>query len=165
MYSAARVNMPFYCLGLLELVGDDPMEYQSWRKRRDGCVFHQNAKEGVFGTGHASFTVSSSEDDGVESWLVYHAQTEADPSGEFSTLFFFFFLSSLYCSVGGSQICIWYMVYGSWLTVYFLFFSNQKANLYRTIRTQKFTWNEEDGTPIFPAAANGPFPVPKGQVS
>ncbi|KAJ9332716.1 CAZyme family GH43 [Paecilomyces variotii] len=116
VYSAARVNTPFYCLGLLELVGDDPMEYQSWRKRRDGCVFHQNAKEGVFGTGHASYTVS---EDGVESWLVYHALTEADPS----------------------------------------------ANLYRTIRTQKFTWNEEDGTPIFPAAANGPFPVPKGQVS
>lgn len=106
--------MPFYCLGLLELVGDDPMEYQSWRKRRDGCVFHQNAKEGVFGTGHASFTVSSSEDDGVESWLVYHAQTEADPSGEFSTLFFFFFFLLYIVQLGEVKYVygIWYMVHG-----------------------------------------------------
>lgn len=36
------------------------------------------------------------------------------------------------------------------------------ANLYRTVRTQKFTWNK-DGTPNFPKALNGPFPVPKGQ--
>lgn len=36
------------------------------------------------------------------------------------------------------------------------------ADLYRTVRTQKFTWNE-DGTPNFPKALNGPFPVPKGQ--
>lgn len=115
VYSAARVNTPFYCLGLLELVGNDPdpMQYQSWRKHRDGCVFHQNTRAGVYGTGHASFTTSP---DGTEDYIVYHAQTTANPS----------------------------------------------ANLYRTVRAQKFTWND-DGTPRFPLAENGPFPVPSGQ--
>lgn len=113
VYSAARVDTPFYCLGLLELVGADPMQPQSWRKHRDGCVFHQNSLAGVYATGHASFTTSP---DGSESYLVYHAQTTADPS----------------------------------------------ANLYRTVRTQKFSWND-DGTPNFPLAENGPFPVPSGQ--
>lgn len=93
VYSAARVNTPFYCLGksrsrllllvmradcrasltsctlpgLLELVGSDPMQYQSWRKHRDGCVFHQNTQASVFGTGHASFTTSP---DGSENYIV-----------------------------------------------------------------------------------------------
>ncbi|CAI7568344.1 unnamed protein product [Penicillium pancosmium] len=113
VYSAARVNTPFYCLGMLELVGDDPMEYQNWKKHRDGCVFHQNPDAKVYGTGHASYTTSP---DGTESYVVYHAQTTDDPT----------------------------------------------TDLYRTVRTQKFTWNE-DGTPNFPKALNGPFPVPKGQ--
>ncbi|KAI7775895.1 hypothetical protein LA080_006145 [Diaporthe eres] len=102
VYSAARVNTPFYCLGLLELVGNDPMQYQSWRKHRDGCVFHQNTQASVFGTGHASFTTSP---DGSENYIV---------------------------------------------------------DIYRTVRTQKFSWND-DGTPNFPLAENGPFPVPSGQ--
>lgn len=37
-----------------------------------------------------------------------------------------------------------------------------KADIYRTVRTQKFTWND-DGTPNFPLAENGPFTVPSGQ--
>lgn len=77
IYSAARVNTPFYCLGMLELVGDDPMEYQAWKKHRDGCVFHQNTAAGIYGTGHASFTTSP---DGTESYIVYHAQTTDDPT-------------------------------------------------------------------------------------
>ena len=114
VYSAARVNTPFYCLGLLELVGDDPMQYPSWRKHRDGCVFHQNPSQGIYGPGHASFTTSP---DGTESYLVYHAQTTANPA----------------------------------------------ADIIRTTRTQKFTWNPKDGTPEFPAAEYGPFAVPSGQ--
>lgn len=108
VYSAARVNTPFYCLGLLELVGNDPMEYQSWRKHKDGCVFHQNTVAGVYGTGHASFVKSP---DGAEDYVVYHAQITPNP----------------------------------------------KADLYRTTRIQKFGWND-DGTPKFPLAENGPFP-------
>ncbi|KAI1321960.1 alpha-N-arabinofuranosidase 2 [Xylariaceae sp. FL0255] len=113
IYSAARVNTPFYCLGMLELVGNDPMQYQSWKKHTDGCVFHQNTVSGVYATGHASYTTSP---DGSENYIVYHAQTTANPT----------------------------------------------ANLYRTVRTQKFTWND-DGTPNFPLAEVGPFPVPAGQ--
>jgi GH43 family beta-xylosidase len=75
VYSAARVNTPFYCLGMLELVGNDPMQYQSWRKN-DGCVFHQNTQAGVYGTGHASYTKSP---DGTEDYVVYHALTTPNP--------------------------------------------------------------------------------------
>ena len=35
-------------------------------------------------------------------------------------------------------------------------------DIYRTVRTQKFSWND-DGTPKFPLAENGPFPIPSGQ--
>ncbi|KAG8166710.1 hypothetical protein KVR01_002399 [Diaporthe batatas] len=79
VYSAARVNTPFYCLGLLELVGNDPMQYQSWRKHRDGCVFSQNTQASVFGTGHASFTTSP---DGSENYIVYHAMTTPEPPAD-----------------------------------------------------------------------------------
>ncbi|KAI1816845.1 alpha-N-arabinofuranosidase 2 [Poronia punctata] len=113
IYSAARVNTPYYCLGMLELVGSDPMQYQSWRKHGDGCIFHQNTAEDIYGTGHASFTTSP---DGKEDYIVYHAQTTAKP----------------------------------------------RADLYRTARVQRFTWNR-DGTPRFPLAGNGPFDVPGGQ--
>ncbi|KAI0474138.1 alpha-N-arabinofuranosidase 2 [Xylariaceae sp. FL0804] len=114
VYSAARVNTPFYCLGLLELVGNDPMQYSSWRKHNEGCVFHQNPPAGVYATGHASFTTSP---DGAESYVVYHAQTTPDPP----------------------------------------------ADIYRTVRVQRFDWDPVDGTPSFPLAENGPFPVPAGQ--
>ncbi|KAI0169997.1 glycoside hydrolase family 43 protein [Hypoxylon sp. FL1284] len=77
IYSAARVNTPFYCLGMLELVGNDPMEYQSWRKHTHGCVFHQNTVAGVYGTGHASFVTSP---DDSEHYIVYHAQTTSNPT-------------------------------------------------------------------------------------
>lgn len=128
VYSAARVNTPFYCLGMLELVGDDPMEYQSWRKHHDGCVFHQNPAASVYGTGHASYTSSP---DGTEDYVVYHAQTTNDPTSMFLTL--------------ACAACL-----------------TAVGDIYRTARTQRFTWNE-DGAPNFPKAMNGPFPVPEGQ--
>ncbi|KAK2757288.1 hypothetical protein FQN54_004802 [Arachnomyces sp. PD_36] len=115
IYSAARVNTPFYCLAALELIGDDPMDAESWHKHADkGCMFKQNPDEEVYGTGHASFTTSP---DGTEEFLVYHAQTTDYPSND----------------------------------------------LQRTVRTQKFAWDPVDGTPDFPKALNGPFPVPSGQ--
>lgn len=43
IYSAARSDNRNYCLGLLELVGDDPMNVGDWRKNNEGCVFYQNA--------------------------------------------------------------------------------------------------------------------------
>ena len=76
VYSAARVNTPFYCLGLLELVGNDPMQPQNWKKHTDGCVFSQNTVEGVYGTGHASFVRTLGDGD---TYVVYHALTTDDP--------------------------------------------------------------------------------------
>ena len=39
------------------------MQYQSWRKHREGCVFHQNMLEDIYATGHATYTASP---DGME---------------------------------------------------------------------------------------------------
>ncbi|KAK5037780.1 hypothetical protein LTS07_001247 [Exophiala sideris] len=69
IYSAARSDNRNYCLGQLELVGDDPMDPGSWQKYTAGCVFYQNPDTEVYGVGHASFTTSP---DGTQDWLVYH---------------------------------------------------------------------------------------------
>jgi GH43 family beta-xylosidase len=113
LYSASRVNTPFYCIGQLELTGNDPMSPASWIKHTSGCVFHQNPPAGIYATGHASYITSP---DGSEWYIVYHAQTTPNPP----------------------------------------------SDIYRTVRTQKFTWNS-DGSPNFPLASNGPFNVPSGQ--
>ena len=69
IYSAARSDNRNYCLGQLELVGDDPMNPQDWQKRTSGCVFYSNPKEEAYGVGHASFVKSPS---GKEDWIIYH---------------------------------------------------------------------------------------------
>lgn len=74
IYSAARSDNRDYCLGQLELVGDDPMSPSSWLKHDDYCVFYQNPDEEAYGVGHASFTVSP---DGTENWIVYHGKTSS----------------------------------------------------------------------------------------
>lgn len=112
IYSAARSDTRNYCLGQLELIGDDPMNPQDWRKNNEGCVFYQNPKEKAYGVGHASFTKSP---DGMEDWIVYHGMENP--------------------------------------------FSGWSA---RTIRAQKFGWNE-DGSPKFPRPGYGPYEVPSGQ--
>nr|POE78018.1 extracellular exo-alpha-(1->5)-l-arabinofuranosidase [Quercus suber] len=112
IYSAARSDNRNYCLGQLELVGEDPMNSQDWRKNNDGCVFYQNAREHAYGVGHASFTTSP---DGREDWIVYHGML--DPTHGWSA---------------------------------------------RTIRAQRFAWNE-DGTPQFPPPGYGPYEAPSGQ--
>ena len=75
IYSAARSDNRDYCLGQLELVGDDPMSPSSWLKYDDYCVFYQNPDEEAYGVGHASFTVSP---DGTENWIVYHGRTSLE---------------------------------------------------------------------------------------
>jgi GH43 family beta-xylosidase len=62
-------------IGLLELVGSDPMNPGDWRKESSGCVFYQNPSEQAYGVGHASFVQS---EDGSEDWIVYHGM--GDPS-------------------------------------------------------------------------------------
>jgi len=79
IYSAARSDNRDYCLGQLELVGDDPMDIDSWEKNNDGCVFYQNPAEEAYGVGHASFVKSP---DGSEDWIVYHGMK--DPTNGWS---------------------------------------------------------------------------------
>ncbi|MHC4251535.1 MAG: glycoside hydrolase family 43 protein [Planctomycetota bacterium] len=67
IYSASGSWTDRYCLGRLELVGKYPLVPASWRKH-PAPVFGPTA--GVFGPGHASFTVSP---DGKEPWIIYHA--------------------------------------------------------------------------------------------
>ncbi|KAK4981823.1 hypothetical protein LTR66_009683 [Elasticomyces elasticus] len=73
IYSAARSDNRNYCLGQLELKGDDPLNPQDWRKNNEGCVFYQNAIVQAYGVGHASFTKSP---DGTQDWVVYHGMLD-----------------------------------------------------------------------------------------
>ncbi len=52
------------------------MNVNDWRKTTEGPVLYQNALEGAYGVGHASFTTSP---DGRENWIVYHGMS--DPLG------------------------------------------------------------------------------------
>ncbi|KIX09779.1 uncharacterized protein Z518_00860 [Rhinocladiella mackenziei CBS 650.93] len=112
IYSAARSDNRNYCLGQLELVGEDPMNPASWSKSTAGCIFYENSADSVYGVGHASFTTSP---DGTEDWIVYHGMRDYE---------------------------------NGWSA--------------RTIRTQRFDWNE-DGSPRFPRPGIGPYAVPSGQ--
>ncbi|TKA83283.1 hypothetical protein B0A55_00796 [Friedmanniomyces simplex] len=73
IYSAARSDNRNYCLGQLELVGEDPMNNQDWRKNNENCVFYQNALQNAYSVGHASFTTSP---DGTEDFIVYHGMED-----------------------------------------------------------------------------------------
>lgn len=95
-YSASFCNTPDYKLGMLELVGDDPLDANSWKKF-DEPVFERTTE--VFGPGHNGFFTSP---DGSEDWLVYHGNDSVEDG----------------CSST------------------------------RSLRAQKFTWND-NGTPNF----------------
>ena len=70
IYSATSTWSDDYSLGMLQINKTrDPMQISSWYKHPNP-VFVKNVEEGVFGPGHASFTVSP---DGSEHWMVYHA--------------------------------------------------------------------------------------------
>jgi GH43 family beta-xylosidase len=70
-YSASFCDTPDYKLGLLELIGDDPMNPAHWQKSAQP-VFSRT--EQVFGPGHNGFFRSP---DGKEQWLVYHGNDKA----------------------------------------------------------------------------------------
>lgn len=72
VYSCGASWLPTYKLGLLELVGGDPLEPSCWRKL-PRAVFQSN--EATYGVGHAAFTSSP---DGRDWWLVYHAKQDRD---------------------------------------------------------------------------------------
>ncbi|AOS64274.1 glycoside hydrolase family 43 protein [Actinoalloteichus hymeniacidonis] len=70
VYSASYCGTPDYKLGLLTLVGSDPLSPGAWVKHREP-VFERSDSAGVFGPGHNGFFTSP---DGTEDWIVYHAQ-------------------------------------------------------------------------------------------
>lgn len=73
-YSASQCASPGYKLGLLELIGTDPMDAGSWWKSATP-VFQ--AANGNYGTGHNGFFISP---DGTENWLVYHGTSNSNGS-------------------------------------------------------------------------------------
>ncbi|MEV0844772.1 glycoside hydrolase family 43 protein [Streptomyces sp. NPDC049954] len=74
-FSASQCHTPDYKLGLLTLVGADPLDPAAWSKSEQP-VFTRNDAAGVFGPGHNSFFTSP---DGTETYNAYHAT--ADPAG------------------------------------------------------------------------------------
>ena len=66
VYSASGSWADHYCLGQLELAGEDLLKAESWVKKAEP-VFA--GTEGVISPGHASFTVDAAGQD----WIVYHA--------------------------------------------------------------------------------------------
>jgi len=69
VYSASGSWTVDYCLGLIELEGNDPLNPAHWDKK--GCCFKKS--ERVWGIGHCSFVKSP---DGTEDWIVYHAKSK-----------------------------------------------------------------------------------------
>lgn len=60
IYSANGSWTSNYRLGVLQLVGADPLQASSWRKRENPLLVSDRAYGGPFGPGHASFIVPSS---------------------------------------------------------------------------------------------------------
>ncbi len=67
VYSASGSWCDDYCLGLLTLTGEDPLDENAWRKLERPIL---SKSDTVFGPGHCSFTTSP---DGSQTWVVYHA--------------------------------------------------------------------------------------------
>lgn len=70
-YSASQCADPGYKLGLLELLGDNPLDPSAWWKSPEPVFQTAN---GAYGSGHNGFFTSP---DGSQNWLVYHATTNA----------------------------------------------------------------------------------------
>ena len=71
VYSASGSWTDDYCLGMLTLTGDDPLDPNAWTKSEEP-VFKRLDNVAV-GPGHCSFTTAV---DGSV-WMVYHANLEA----------------------------------------------------------------------------------------
>lgn len=67
VYSASGSWTDFYCLGMLTLTGDDPLDPDHWGK--DNRPVFQRRVGVAYGPGHCSFTTAA---DGSV-WMVYHA--------------------------------------------------------------------------------------------
>ena len=68
LFSCSSALLPSYKLGLLELIGDDPLEPGAWHKHPEPLF---TGTEETFGVGHGSCLTSP---DGSQWWLAYHAK-------------------------------------------------------------------------------------------
>ena len=66
VYSASGSWTDYYCLGMLTLTGEDPMDADAWEKS-DKSVFKQSSRV-CYGPGHNSFCLAP---DGSV-WMIYH---------------------------------------------------------------------------------------------
>jgi GH43 family beta-xylosidase len=73
VFSCGASWLPTYKLGLLELVGDDPMQPSSWKKRAEP-VFQSTTD--TYGVGHSCFVQSPDE---TQWWHVFHAKRDRQP--------------------------------------------------------------------------------------
>lgn len=75
-YSCGASWLPSYKVGMLELIGDDPLSPDSWRKADRPLLESAGA---TFGVGHGCFVAST---DGSQTWYVYHAKLSRTPGWE-----------------------------------------------------------------------------------
>lgn len=78
IYSASGAWTEHYCLGMLTLIGSNPLDYNSWKKNATPIFKSGN---GVYGPGHASFVKSNN---GLEDWIVYHAYPSKEATSNWS---------------------------------------------------------------------------------
>lgn len=70
LFSCGSALLPSYKMGLLELVGSDPLDPSHWRKHPTPILA---STQTTFGVGHGTLVDSP---DGRETWLVYHRKIE-----------------------------------------------------------------------------------------
>jgi GH43 family beta-xylosidase len=71
----AILHLPRYCLGLLTLVGKDPMVRSNWKKIPNP-VFEVSSEHETYGPGRGTFALAK---DGTD-WLLYAAKATAEPT-------------------------------------------------------------------------------------
>lgn len=76
IYSANGCFMDDYCLGILEYVGGEICDGNSWKKNPNPLFVKGN---GIYAPGHASFFRSPDE---TEVWCAYHCLLHSNPNGE-----------------------------------------------------------------------------------
>ncbi|CAG7660388.1 unnamed protein product [Allacma fusca] len=82
IFSACSTWTPDYCLTMIGIdFLKDPMVPSNWWDDLDRCLFFKNPEEGIYTTGHATFTYSP---DGTELWMIYHATN--DPNSNESSI-------------------------------------------------------------------------------
>lgn len=69
VYSASGCWCKDYCLGVLELLGDDPLSKNSWKKYERPLF---GSTENIIGPGHCSFTITNQENN-TERYMIFHS--------------------------------------------------------------------------------------------